>query len=24
VTDTRAEPEAVDILSGHGVQVHCV
>ena len=24
VTDTRAEPEAVDILSGHGVEVHCV
>jgi DeoR family transcriptional regulator, fructose operon transcriptional repressor len=23
VTDTRAEPEAVDILAGHGVQVHC-
>jgi DeoR family fructose operon transcriptional repressor len=23
VTDARAEPEAVDILSGHGVQVHC-
>ncbi len=24
VTDTRAEPEAVDILAGHGVEVHCV
>jgi hypothetical protein len=24
VTDTRADPEALEILSGHGISVRCV